>query len=94
MSNHLIRWGAAALLVVAFAQPARALPSGGAGEGFNLSFGQIWEHLIGSFIEVVDLWDDSRGTCDPNGGTCPTEGGGDSPDSRGTCDPNGGGCEG
>jgi hypothetical protein len=94
MSRHLIRWGAAALLVVSFAQPARALPLGGAEEGIALSFSALWEQLTAPFAGIIATWEDtdSRGTCDPNGGICPADGGGDAPDSRGTCDPNGGGC--
>lgn len=96
MFRHLIRWGAAALLVVSFAQPARALPLGGAEDGFTLSFSELWEQLIAPFAEIVATWDDTdgRGTCDPNGGICPLDDGGDPLQGRGTCDPNGGGCGG
>lgn len=92
MFRHLIRWGAAALLVLSVtAQPARALPLGGAEDGFTLSLAEIWEHLIDSFLEIRES---SGGVCDPNGicrgGDGDTlHGGGD---SSGTCDPNGGGC--
>lgn len=93
MFRQLIRWGAAVLLVVSFTQPAQALPLGGAEDGFTLSLAEIWEHLIDSFVET---WDDSSGTCDPNGGICPGGDNGDplngGGDSSGTCDPNGGGC--
>ena len=94
MFRHLIRWGAAALLIVSFAQPARALPLGGAEDGFVPSFSAVWEYLLGSFFEIQEH---SGGTCDPNGGICPGDDNGDVPlggggESSGTCDPNGGGC--
>lgn len=89
MFRHLIRWGAAALLVFSFAQPARALPLGGAEDGFTVSVGDIWEQLVEAFVET---WEGVLGSC-PNG-ICPGGGDGDSPDGRGTCDPNGGGCAG
>lgn len=93
MFRHLVRWGAAALLVVSFAQPARALPLGGAEDGFLPSFSEVWEYLFGA---IVETWDDSAGSCDPNGGLCSRGGDGDTlnggGDSAGTCDPNGGGC--
>lgn len=94
MFRHLIRWGAAALLVLSFAaQPARALPLGGAEDGFIPSFSEVWEYLLGSFFEIQEH---SGGTCDPNGGLCRGEANGDplngGGDSSGTCDPNGGGC--
>lgn len=93
MSRHLIRWGAVALLVVSFAQPARALPLGGTEDGFTLSLGEVWEHLLGSLAET---WDEITGSSCP-GGICPGDGGdtlngGGGGDSAGTCDPNGGKC--
>ena len=87
MFHHLIRWGVAALLVVSFAQPARALPLDRAAEdGFTLSFGEVWEHLIGSFVET---WEDIYGVPDPIAGDGDSLNNGD---SSGTCDPNGGRC--
>ncbi|HJX30047.1 MAG TPA: hypothetical protein VJ885_19255 [Thermoanaerobaculia bacterium] len=96
MFRHLIRWGAAALLVVSFAQPARALPLGGAEEGFTLSFSALWEQLMAPLAEIAAAWEDTdgRGTCDPNGGICPLDESSDPLQGRGTCDPNGGGCDG
>jgi len=97
MSRHLIRWGAAALLVLSFVQPARALPLGGAEDGFALSVGEVWEQLLGSVAETwAETWGEIAGSC-PNG-ICPGDGGdtlnggGGGGDSAGTCDPNGGKC--
>ena len=91
MFRHLIRWGAAALLVLSFAQPARALPLGGAEDGFLFSFTGIWENLAGSIAETWDgiVQSCPYGICPGDGDTGPQGGGGD---SAGTCDPNGGGC--
>lgn len=79
------------MLVVSFAQPARALPLGGTEDGFTISVGEIWEQLRGSFVET---WEGIIGSC-PNG-ICPGDGDGgtldNGGDSGGTCDPNGGGC--
>lgn len=90
MFHHLIRWGAAALLVVSFAQPARALPLDGDGDGFTVTIGAAWEQLVDS---VFATWDELVGSC-PDG-ICPGDGGGDQlndGDSAGSCDPNGGRC--
>lgn len=89
MFRSLIRSGVLALLfVVCLSMPAQALPLGEA-DSFDFSLSEIWERLTGP---LVSLWtEDSRGTCDPNGGRCLN--GGETLDSRGTCDPNGGGCD-
>lgn len=66
MSRSLFRSGAIALFIFCLSMPAQALPLGEAASlGFSLS--EIWERLT----SVVSFWtEDSRGTCDPNGGGC------------------------
>ena len=89
MFRSLIRSGVLALLFVfCLSMPAQALPLDEAG-GFEFSLSEIWERLTGP---LMSLWtEDSRGTCDPNGGGCLNSV--ETNDSRGTCDPNGGGCD-
>lgn len=67
MFRSLCRSGAIALFVFCLAVPAQALPLGEVGS-FGFSLSDLWERLTGP---LVSFWtEDSRGTCDPNGGGC------------------------
>lgn len=90
MFRTLIRLGVIALFVLSLSAPAQAMPLAEAG-GFTGALSEIWSRLT---APLAGLWEATRGTCDPNGGLCPSDPAkpAETFETRGTCDPNGGVC--